>query len=228
MPSDELRRRVYENEGLAPLVELVDPGDVRVIDVGCGAGDNLELLSKRGHEATGVTISEAEAGIVRRRGFECLVCDVERDEIPLPPACADGLLFSHVLEHVAWPAEVLRRCLRLLRPGGGVYAAFPNAVQFHQRWRFLKGEFRYTETGLLDRTHLRFFDFVSARRLLEDADIEITAHEAVGHFPQGPARTLFGGLASRLDAGATRRWPGLFGFHILVAGRWRPNPGRAT
>jgi SAM-dependent methyltransferase len=185
----------------------------------------MRLLAQRGHAVTGVTLSEGEAAIVRKVGFACVVCDVEREEIPLLEGAADALLFSHVLEHVAWPADVLGRCLKLLRPGGGVYAAFPNALQFRQRWGFLRGRFRYAENGIMDRTHLRFFDFQTARELIEEAGVSVTRHEATGHFPLGPLRHVTGGLGASLDAAACRRWPGLFGFHILVGGTWRPRAG---
>ncbi len=222
---DVYRDRVYENEGVPALVELVDPSLRRVVDLGCGAGANLRLLRERGHEVTGITLSEKEAAIVRNRGMACLVCDIVREGIPLLDASADALVFSHVLEHLEQPAEVLRRSLRLLRPGGGVYAAFPNALQFRQRWEFLRGRFRYTETGIMDRTHLRFFDFQSARELLEGCGVRVTVHEAVGHFPLGPLRPIAGRFAGRLDSFAPRRWPGLFGFHVLVAGTWHPGSG---
>jgi SAM-dependent methyltransferase len=134
-------------------------------------------------------------------------------------ASLDALVFSHVLEHMAWPEAVLRRHLRVLKPGGGVYVVLPNAVQFRQRWEFVRGRFRYSETGIMDRTHLRFFDFVAARNLMESAGLEVVHHAAVGHVPLGPLRRALGGFAPELDVAASRRWPGLFGYHLLVAGR---------
>ncbi len=218
--ADVYRRRVYENEGIQPLVALIDPAHVRVIDVGCGAGDNMRLLAAAGREVVGVTLSDEEARVVRAGGFPCHVCDVEREDLPVETASVDALLFSHVLEHMAWPAAVLRRHVRVLKPGGGVYVALPNPLQFRQRWEFLCGRFRYTETGLLDRTHLRFFDFQAARELLESAGLTVVHHGAVGHVPLGAfLRRVLGGLAPRLDRAATRRWPGLFGWHLLVTGR---------
>jgi SAM-dependent methyltransferase len=213
------RSRVYENEGIKPLVALIDPAHVRVIDVGCGAGANMRLLAAAGRDVVGVTLSEEEARAVRAGGFSCHVCDVEREDLPVEAASVDALVFSHVLEHMAWPAVVLRRHLRVLRPGGGVYVVLPNPVQLRQRWEFVRGRFRYTEIGLMDRTHLRFFDFQAARELLESVGLTVVHHAAVGYVPLGPLRRALGSVAPRLDAAASRRWPGLFGYHLLVAGR---------
>lgn len=217
--ADVYRSRVYENEGSKPLVALIDPAHTRILDVGCGAGDNMRLLAAAGREVVGVTLSEEEARAVRANGFLCHVCDVEHEDLPVEAASFDALVFSHVLEHMAWPAKVLRRHLRVLRPGGGVYVVLPNPVQFRQRWEFVRGRFRYTEMGLMDRTHLRFFDFQAARELLESAGLTIVYHAAVGHVPLGPLRRTLGSVAPRLDAAASRLWPGLFGFHLLLAGR---------
>ena len=213
------RDRVYENDGIPALVALIRPEHRRILDVGCGAGANMRLLAAAGRDVEGVTLSEDEASAVRARGFTCHVCDVAGGELPLADASVDALVFSHVLEHLAWPEAVLRRHLRVLKPGGGVYAVLPNPLQFRQRWEFLRGRFRYTETGAMDRTHLRFFDFVAARALLESAGLEILHHAAVGHAPLGPLRRVLGGFGPRLDASVSARWPGLFGDHILVAGR---------
>ncbi|HEY3350321.1 MAG TPA: class I SAM-dependent methyltransferase [Thermoanaerobaculia bacterium] len=217
--ADVYRERVYENDGLPALVALFRPEDRRILDVGCGAGANMRLLAATGRDVAGVTLSEEEACAVRASGFTCHVCDVERDDLPVEDASVDALVFSHVLEHMAWPETVLRRHLRVLRPGGSVYVVVPNPVQFRQRWEFIRGRFRYTETGIMDRTHLRFFDFVAARELLVSAGLEVVHHAAAGHVPLGPLRRVLRGLAPRLDAAASRRWPGLFGYHLLVAGR---------
>jgi ubiquinone/menaquinone biosynthesis C-methylase UbiE len=217
--ADVYRDRVYENDGIPVLVALIRTEDRRVLDVGCGMGANMRLLAASGREVAGVTLSDEEARAVRAGGFTCHVCDVEREDLPVEDASVDALVFCHVLEHMAWPRAVLRRHLRVLRPGGGVYVVLPNPVQFRQRWEFVCGRFRYTETGVMDRTHLRLFDFVAARELVESAGLEVEHHTAVGHVPLGPLRRVLGGLAPRLDAAACRRWPGLFGFHLLIAGR---------
>ena len=210
---------LYENEGLPELINLVEPVHRRVLDIGCGNGANMRLLAARGHEVVGITLSEKEAKVVQEQGFICKVWDVAEETLPFEPESFDALLFSHVLEHVAWPEVVLEHYLRLLRMGGGVYVTLPNVLQFGNRWQFLRGRFRYTEIGLMDRTHLRFFDFITARQLVENAGLEVVHHFGSGQFPMGPLREWSPVFSRWADKQASHFFPGLFAFHIIVVGR---------
>lgn len=199
------------------------PQHVRILDIGCGGGGNLRLLRQAGHEAIGVTLSEVEARVCREQGFACHVADLTQN-IPFEPGSFDGLLLSHVLEHFPFPDEVLKRLLLLLRPEGGVYVALPNVLYLRQRLEFLRGRFRYAETGIMDRTHVRFFDFASARLLLETCGVTVNRHFGVGHFPLGGTlRSLAPGLCQEVDRFVIKNWPGLFGIHLICTGSYRPS-----
>jgi 2-polyprenyl-3-methyl-5-hydroxy-6-metoxy-1,4-benzoquinol methylase len=212
--------RIYENQGFPELVNLVGAQSIHVLDIGCGTGGNLRLLKERGHSATGLTLSETEASIVEEQGLSCRVWDITSEVLPFPCESFDALIFSHVLEHVAWPADVIRRYTQLLKPTGKVYVALPNAMFFMQRWQFLLGRFRYTESGIMDRTHLRFFDFLTARQLLETAGLEVERHFGLGQFPMGPLREWQPAFSSKVDRWVSSRCPALFAFHLMVVGRF--------
>ena len=216
--SDVYRDRYYENQGLPELVTLIAPTERRVLDIGCGAGGNLRLLSARGYDPVGVTLSLSEARACREQGFDCHVADLSVG-LPFGAGAFDAVILSHVLEHMPWPEAALAAALANVRSGGGVYVAVPNALFLPERLRFLRGQFRYTETGIMDRTHLRFFDFASVRRLLEVVGVTVTAHFGVGFVPQRPLRRLAPQVAARVDRWGVRHWPSLFAFHIVAAGR---------
>lgn len=114
------RERVYSNSGNPALLNLLPRGCRRLLDVGCGAGDNAALLSARepGCRVHGITQSRAEAGLAALRLERCWVFDIEQ---PWPGELDgeryDALLFSHVLEHLREPSAVLARFCRLLSPG---------------------------------------------------------------------------------------------------------------
>ena len=198
-PREIYRERIYENQGFPELIALIGSQPSVVLDIGCGAGANLRLLKAQGHTAIGLTLSEAEAGIVQKQGLACRVWDITSEALPFPHESFDTLIFSHVLEHVSWPEVVLRRYCQLLKTTGKVYVALPNAMQFAQRWQFLLGRFRYTETGIMDRTHMCFFDFFTARQLLETAGLQVERHFGLGQFPMGPFREWLPGISSKVD-----------------------------
>ena len=176
----------------------------------------MAALRARGHTVTGITASQAEADVLDTQGLAAIVHDVTCDDLPFPAASFDALLFSHVLEHLPWPDQVLQRYKTLLRANGRIYIAIPNALHLVQRLQFLRGRFRYTNQGLMDCTHLRFFDFHSARAMVESAGLDVHTHVAPGQIPLGPLRSLMPTQAARLDRWGSRRWPALFGGHILI------------
>ena len=216
--SEIYRERLYENRGLPALVAMVDPSHKRLLDLGCGNGANMRLLREKGHEVTGVTLSEAEVAHCRQDGFESHLADITAP-LPFEKESFDGIILCHVLEHLAWPQQNLQQMLQYVRPGGGVYIALPNVLFISQRLQFLFGRFRYAETGIMDRTHLRFYDFNSAREMLESIGLRIVEHQGDGVLPQPVIRRFLPGLAARLDRRAAAKFPGIFAINILFSAR---------
>jgi SAM-dependent methyltransferase len=105
------------------LVRLeADRGPGRILDVGCGAGQFLEVARARGWKAEGTEVSPAAAPFLEARGMT-----VHRGELPeLPLEGFDAVTLFEVLEHVRRPQSHLRAAARLLRPGGAVYLTTPN------------------------------------------------------------------------------------------------------
>jgi SAM-dependent methyltransferase len=154
-----------------------------------------------------------------------LVADLERG---LPASVGDGfdvVLMSHVLEHLVDPTPVLRDAARVLAPDGLLAVALPNALVYANRARLLLGRFDYTEGGIMDQTHVRFYTFRTAAALLHRTGWEVTRASVQGTFPLWRVRGLLPPrVAGALDAAACRWRPGLFGFQLLYLARpleWR-------
>ena len=88
----------------------------------------------------------------------------------------DVVLLLDVLEHLRDPERILRRARRALT-GGRVIVSLPNVANVTVRLTLLFGRFEYTERGILDRTHLRFFTRRSALRMLRDAGFTVEHRE---------------------------------------------------
>jgi 2-polyprenyl-3-methyl-5-hydroxy-6-metoxy-1,4-benzoquinol methylase len=107
------------------VLSLVPKGVRRVLDVGCGAGDNARRLADMlpGVAVVGVTHSAEEAEMAKPYFEAVHVFDLEQKDVSPLGGPFDLLLFSHVLEHLRDPVGVVRRLLTLLNPGGYVLIA---------------------------------------------------------------------------------------------------------
>ncbi len=96
----------------------------RVVDLGCGRGEFLTLLSRAGIEAYGVDQNPGMAAACRTRGFEIKADDVIRHLENCQSASLGGVFCAQVLEHLAAP-QVIRffpAAARALKPGGVLVA----------------------------------------------------------------------------------------------------------
>ena len=89
----------------------------------------------------------------------------------IAPGAYDAILFLDVLEHLRDPDGVLRAARDWLRPGGRVLCSLPNVAHWRVRLALARGRFDYTENGLMDATHLRWFTRRTARELLTRAGL---------------------------------------------------------
>lgn len=220
-PAGSVDHKRYENCGNPALLALLPNMTTRVLDIGCGAGDNARLVAATGRTVDGVTLSEAEAMTARRVCSEVFVHDLEAGLPPQVGKFYDAVICSHVLEHLRWPDRLLNEVRELLRPRKGVLlVALPNVLYYKNRWRLLTGHFDYVESGLMDATHFRWFTYASSRRLIESAGFEVLHHSCEGSFPLPFVRRLVSRqTASAVDARATRLFPGLFGYQLLLLAR---------
>lgn len=99
-----------------------------VIDLGCGRGEWLELLSETGIKARGVEQNRVLIERCRQRGLEVVEADMLAHLRGLPDESAGLITGFHIIEHVSIDALVslLDEALRVLRPGGAVIFETPN------------------------------------------------------------------------------------------------------
>jgi 2-polyprenyl-3-methyl-5-hydroxy-6-metoxy-1,4-benzoquinol methylase len=89
-------------------------------------------------------------------------------EIDLPAGAFDCILFNDVLEHMLVPEMALRYARGLLAPGGVIVASIPNIRSFPIIWELIfHARWEYRDSGVLDRTHLRFFTKSSIVNMFE-------------------------------------------------------------
>lgn len=206
---------VYQSVNRAVL-DCIAPTATRVLDVGCGSGVfGAALKARRPCRVVGVTYSEAEARQARTRLDEVIVADLDQFDTRLLGRY-DCIVCSHVLEHLQAPHRLLRGLHDCLAPGGSLIVALPNVLFWKQRLQFMLGRFRYTEGGLMDRTHLRFFDWDTAAELVESAGFKLQLRSADGVLPL--ARLLGPVVARSVNRRALAALPGLLGVQFVLCG----------
>ena len=165
----------YYRQERPELVSHVEPAaGNRVLDVGCGAGYVAARIKREGRaeEVWGIEVSDSVAAEardnpdvdeVRCGDFESLV-----DE--LPKGYFSHVICGDVLEHLVDPWTAVGKLRGTLRRDGRMICSLPNVrnVSFIAMLLF-EASFRYRESGVMDKTHLRWFCRKDALALFEDA-----------------------------------------------------------
>jgi methionine biosynthesis protein MetW len=151
------------------------PERSRVLDCGCGTGAlGSKLKSEKDCYTVGVEVDENQARLAREGYDRLIVGDLEiLRRLPFPEGFFNVIVFSDVLEHLEDPTSILVKLRSYLSDSGFVLISLPNIANWHVRLKLLLGKFDYTEYGILDETHLRFFTYKSARSMLLEAGYRI-------------------------------------------------------
>ena len=90
----------------------------------------------------------------------------------------DYIIFADVLEHLYYPEKVLKNAITFLKDDGSVLISIPNVAHNSIIIDLINDEFKYTEVGLLDNTHIRFFTYNSLKEMIRRCDLVTTIEDA--------------------------------------------------
>lgn len=197
--------------GHARLLGFVKPGS-RVLDVGCSSRTLSRPLVDKGCVVFGVELDPHAAAQARSVCADVLVGDIETVELPYEHASFDVVLCGDVLEHLRDPAGTLMRLRPLLRQGGLLVLTTPNVANWAIRLNLLLGRWRYTERGILDRTHVHLFTRATLVETLENTGYRIVTLDFTAPVPFIRTDTV-----ERLAHAIGRLRPSLFAYQFVVA-----------
>jgi 2-polyprenyl-3-methyl-5-hydroxy-6-metoxy-1,4-benzoquinol methylase len=194
------------------------PG-TRVLDIGVATGTLGKQFAEAGLVMHGIEPHSAWAEVARPY-YNDLLCGTLDDASDTFLASHDVVVCADVLEHIADPEQALRRLLPLQSEGCQFLVSVPNIANIWIRLNLLIGRFDYTDRGILDRTHLRFFTRRSLRAMFTSVGLHIV-QLSVTPIPLNLIHPFFqqtalGRFVHAVLARLTRALPALLGYQFVV------------
>ncbi len=158
------------------LIDQVPKGPNCVLEVGCGEGLTGAALKDEGraHFVAGVELNADSGDQARKVLDHVIVGDIEHIDLPFSASQFDIIMLGDVLEHLVDPWMHFKRILTYLKYDGIVIVSLPNVRNWKVVFPLLfRGEFKYREFGILDKTHLRFFTRKGMQVLFRENNLKI-------------------------------------------------------
>ncbi|MDZ7724818.1 MAG: class I SAM-dependent methyltransferase [candidate division KSB1 bacterium] len=202
-------KKIHTYAGHNPYIVPFVPPDSFVLDVGCGTGELGRRLQNGKHcRVYGIDISPQALVRAREHLYRTAVVDIEADTPQLPDQKFDVIILGDVIEHLRFPEPALKRLLQLLKTNGLVIVSIPNVANILIRLKLLAGKWQYTQSGIMDETHIRFYTFQSMLKLFENLGLQIKEFTSIPgrYFIKKSKRQN----PTRLERLLSRWWPALF------------------
>jgi 2-polyprenyl-3-methyl-5-hydroxy-6-metoxy-1,4-benzoquinol methylase len=164
----------YPNNSRQEMTEFLPDRYETVLEIGCGTGGFKETLGEYFKELYGVEPNDSAAKIARSKGYVVLTGPYEEIESQLPDNFFDLVICNDVIEHMTDHEKFLIQIKKKMKPNGVLVGSVPNIRNYSVLYDLIiKKQWQYTEDGILDRTHLRFFTEKSLRSCLENCGYNI-------------------------------------------------------
>ncbi len=147
------------------------PAGTRILDVGAASGTIGRFCTGKRFFLSGIEPNKNYAGLALPFYDEWIDTDLEHtpdEKISnfRVVICAD------VLEHMPWPEKSLRRLIDLQTGSSDFIISVPNIANIWVRINLMLGRFEYSDRGILDRNHLRFFTRKTFLRMHQEIGLE--------------------------------------------------------
>lgn len=156
------------------IVEII-PENSRVLDIGAGSGILALLLRKQKSRVwlCGIEPNTSAAELARPNYDVFHIGFAQSFENEISSGDFDFIVLADVLEHLNDPLEFLQWLNRIIGEQTKFILSVPNIAFGSVRLSLLNGSFNYVDSGILERTHLRFFTLSTLSELIEKSGLHI-------------------------------------------------------
>lgn len=147
----------------------------RILDVGCWVGAlGEQIKSQKVCEIDGIDINKKALEKAQAKDYRNLYCiDLNNPDFSTLNQKYDFIVFGDVLEHTINPDKVINLLKQKLAENGFMAVSLPNIGFLWYRLLHLFGYWDYKETGVMDKTHMRFFTLDSMTKFFQKNQLRI-------------------------------------------------------
>lgn len=196
----------------------------KILEIGSSSGYLTSEFKKFGAKVDVVEVDKRSISYVKKVADKVYQGSVDNFKIrkALDGNKYDLVVCADVLEHLVEPEDTLKFLETLLTPSGFFLISIPNVAAWEMRKQLMfHGSFEYQESGLLDKTHLRFYSLNNFLDLLNKLGFRIVVllpAESRVPFELSFCRVPFlGNLFKELiKSKIVNRWPNLLVNHYVI------------
>jgi len=175
MSSNEIYYRYARKE----MANFLPDKYTLVLEIGCAEGNFTDNF-KQGVEIWGIELN-SDAAEKAKKKMHCILIG-KYDEVynKLPNDYFNLVVCNDVIEHMEDHDFFFSSVRRKMKDNGYLVGSIPNVRYYYNlKSLLLKRDWKYTDAGILDRTHLRFFTDISIKRTLEKHAFSIERYEGI-------------------------------------------------
>ncbi|MDP1727135.1 MAG: class I SAM-dependent methyltransferase [Bacteroidota bacterium] len=167
-------RSDYYGSNRSEMLAFIPLTAQKILEIGCGEGSFSKQLIAQGIECWGIEPDDASAERAASKLFKVIHAKLEDAIHQIPENYFDVIIFNDVLEHMLYPKDNLKLLKSKLSESGKIITSIPNFRYIKNLFQVaVKGEWEYTDSGILDYTHFRFFTQKSSKKLFEECGYKV-------------------------------------------------------
>ena len=176
----DIKDKSYYGHTRPEMLKYIPKNAKRILEIGCGQANFSFQLSKEDVEIWGVEPDVNAANVASKRLFKVLTGTLDDTINNLPDNYFDVIIMNDVLEHLLYPWEDLKNLKQKLSDNGVTVSSIPNVRYSKNIFKMIfKKDWKYTESGILDNTHFRFFTKKSIKRMHNECGLSIQKIQGV-------------------------------------------------